>query len=120
MIAVDHIAVPVRDVTASAAFLAEILAVAPASACGPEGEMRWLAIGASTALLFSPAEQPVGLHIAFRVDAVTFAEIVARLRARGIAFGNDPESPANGETMDLFGGHGRVYFADPNGHFFEV
>jgi hypothetical protein len=45
---------------------------------------------------------------------------VDRLRAAGIAFGNDPEDPANGQTADPFGGHGRLYFADPNGHFFEV
>src|SRR5437667_3692061 len=45
MIAIDHIAVSARDVVASARFLAELLGVASAAPRGPEGEMRWLAIG---------------------------------------------------------------------------
>ncbi len=43
-----------------------------------------------------------------------------RLRARGLAFGNDPEAPDNFQTGDPLGGHGRVYFTDPSGHLFEV
>lgn len=120
MIALDHIAIPARDVVASAQFLSELLGVAPAAPCGPEAEMRWLAIGESGALLFTPADTVAGQHVAFRVDAGAFARVVDRLRAAGIAFGNDPEDPANGQTADPFGGHGRLYFADPNGHFFEV
>ena len=52
---------------------------------------------------------------------MTFAAVVNRLRAKGVAFGNDPEDLANGQTADLHGGgHGRVYFLDPNDHLFEV
>jgi catechol 2,3-dioxygenase-like lactoylglutathione lyase family enzyme len=120
MIAIDHIAIPARDVVASARFLSEILGVASAVARGPEGEMRWLAVGESGALLFTPADTVASQHVAFRVDEVTFAGVVDRLRARGITFGNHPEAPTNEQTADPFGGHGRVYFADPNGHFFEV
>ena len=94
--------------------------MASAAPRGPEGEMRWLPIGESGAFVFTPAETVASQHIAFRVDEVTFAGIVDRLRAKGIAFGNHPEAPANEQTADPFGGHGRVYFADPNGHFFEV
>ena len=120
MISIDHIALPARDVVASARFLSEILGVASAAPRGPDGEMRWLTITESGALLFTPAETVAGQHVAFRVDEVTFAGIVDRLRARGITFGNHPEAPTNHQTADPFGGHGRVYFADPNGHFFEV
>jgi catechol 2,3-dioxygenase-like lactoylglutathione lyase family enzyme len=120
MIALDHIAIPAHDVVASARFLSEILGVASAAPCGPEGEMRWLPVGESGALLFTPADTVATQHVAFRVDEGTFAGVVDRLRARGIAFGNDPEEPTNERTADPFGGHGRVYFADPNGHFFEV
>jgi len=120
MIALDHIAIPARDVVASARFLSEILGVAPANPRGPEGEMRWLAVGESGALLFTPADTVASQHVAFRVDEVTFACVVDQLRTRGIAFGNHPEEPTNAQTADRFGGHGRVYFEDPNGHFFEV
>ena len=120
MIAIDHIAIPARDVVASARFLSEILGIVSAAPRGPEGEMRWLAIGNSGALLLMPADTVASQHVAFRVDTVAFAGVVDRLRARGVAFGNDPEEPTNEQTADPFGGHGRVYFVDPNGHFFEV
>jgi catechol 2,3-dioxygenase-like lactoylglutathione lyase family enzyme len=121
MIALDHVGVPARDASASARFLSEILGLAPATPSGPEGEMYSLPIGGSGALLFCPAGSVTGQHIAFRVDPMTFAAVVNRLRAKGVAFGNDPEDHGNGQTTDpIGGGHGRVYFLDPNGHLFEV
>lgn len=121
MIALDHVGVPARDAAASSLFLSEILGLAPATPEGPEGEMRSLRIGESGILLFNPADSVAALHMAFRVDPATFAAVVHRLRAKGVAFGNDPEDLANGQTADLHGGgHGRVYFLDPNGHLFEV
>src|SRR5262245_35060616 len=120
MIALDHVAIAVRDPATAARFLSDVLGLAPASPAGPEGEMQCLSIGASGALLFTPADSVAGQHVAFRVDEATFSAIVDRLRAKGIAFGNDPENPANGATADSFGGRGRVYFVDPDGHFFEV
>ena len=121
MIALDHVAVPVRDATAAGSFLAEILGLAPATPEGPEGEMYGLPIGASGRLLYCPAENVTPQHIAFRLDPVAFAGVVDRLRAKGVAFGNDPEDRANGQTADPHGGgHGRVYFLDPDGHLFEV
>jgi catechol 2,3-dioxygenase-like lactoylglutathione lyase family enzyme len=121
MIRLDHVGVPVRNAAVAAAFLAEILGLAPATPEGPEGEMAGLAIGESGVLLFCPAERVAGQHIAFRVDATTFAGVVDRLRARGVAFGNHPEDLSNGQTADPHGGgQGRVYFLDPHGHLFEV
>jgi catechol 2,3-dioxygenase-like lactoylglutathione lyase family enzyme len=119
-ISIDHVAVPVRDPSRAARFLAELLGLDPAAIAGPEGEMRLLPVGGSGALLFAPSDSPTSLHIAFRVDEPTFAGVVDRLRSQGVEFGNDPEDPANGRTDDTFGGKGRIYFADPDGHFFEV
>ena len=121
MIALDHVAIPARDGAGSARFLAEVLGLAPPVPAGPEGEMSWLSIPGSGALLFSPADTVAGQHVAFRVDPATFADVVNRLRAKGVAFGNDPEDRANMQTADpVGGGAGRVYFLDPNGHLFEV
>jgi catechol 2,3-dioxygenase-like lactoylglutathione lyase family enzyme len=121
MTALDHVGVPARDAAASARFLSEILGLAPATPAGPEGEMHCLPVGASGALLFCPADAVAPLHLPFRVDPTTFAGVVNRLRAKGVAFGNDPEDRANGHTADPFGGdYGRVYFLDPSGHLFEV
>src|SRR5436305_15241641 len=120
MIAIDDMGVRARDAAASARFLAEILGMAPASPDGPNGENFRLPVGESGALLYFPADDVPGQHIAFRVDEPTFAAVVDRLRARGLTFGNDPEDQTNMQTTDFLGGHGRVFFRDPNGHLFEV
>jgi catechol 2,3-dioxygenase-like lactoylglutathione lyase family enzyme len=120
MITLDHIGIAARDAETSARFLSEILGLGPARTEGPEGEMYCLTIAESISLLFSPADAVATQHIAFRVDEATFTAVVDRLMAKGLAFGNDPEDFANMQTSDPLGGHGRVYFFDPNGHMFEV
>ena len=82
--------------------------------------MSRLELGHSGALQYHPADVVPGQHIAFRVDPESFAAVVARLRERGLPYGNDPEDPANLRADDFLGGHGRVFFRDPNGHLFEV
>ncbi len=120
MIAFDHVAVLARNVAASARFLSDILGIAPGEPDGPDGEMFRLPIGQSGFLLYFPAEEVPGQHIAFRVDRPTFDAIVGRLRARDMTFGNDPEDPANMQTSDFLGGYGRVFFLDPDRHLLEV
>jgi catechol 2,3-dioxygenase-like lactoylglutathione lyase family enzyme len=120
MLAIDHVFVLAREPLSSAQFLAEILDAGPPVACGAEGEMFRLEIGSSGALQYHPADHIPGQHIAFRVDAESFASIVRRLSARGVPFGNDPEEPSNRRTDDFLGGRGRVFFRDPDGHLFEA
>lgn len=120
MIKLDHIGIPARDAEASARFLSEILGLGPARPEGPDGEMYCLTIAENVSLLFSNADPAPTQHIAFRVDEATFTAVVDRLRAKGSAFGNDPEDLTNLQASDPLGGAGRVYFFDPNGHLFEV
>jgi catechol 2,3-dioxygenase-like lactoylglutathione lyase family enzyme len=120
MIALDHVGLMARDVAASARFLADILGLPPALPAGPDGENARLAVDGSTWIFYFPAEDVPGQHVAFRVDEETFEDVVGRLRGTGVAFGNDPEDQTNLETSDFLGGHGRVFFRDPNGHLFEV
>jgi catechol 2,3-dioxygenase-like lactoylglutathione lyase family enzyme len=120
MIAIDHIAVLARDVAASARFLQEILGLTPGFPDGPEREMFRLPVGESGSLLYFPADDVPGQHVAFRVDEPAFDAIVHRLRAGGLVFGNDPEDPTNMQTTDFLGGHRRLFFLDPNDHLFEV
>jgi catechol 2,3-dioxygenase-like lactoylglutathione lyase family enzyme len=54
------------------------------------------------------------------VDEQVFSGAIARLRERGLRFGNDPADPSNGQTADPLGGAGRIYFVDPDGHLFEL
>jgi catechol 2,3-dioxygenase-like lactoylglutathione lyase family enzyme len=120
MIAIDHIAVLARDVAGSARFMAGILGLPPGAPDGPDGDMFRLPINESGSLLYFPAGDIPVQHIAFRVDAPTFDAVVGRLRAKGLVFGNDPEDPTNMQITDFLGGHGRVFFLDPNDHLFEV
>lgn len=113
-IRIDHVAVPARDPERSARFLAEVLGVA-ITRDGPDDEFACVA-----QLMFSEARTFEPYHLAFRTDERAFLAIVERLRAQNIGFGNDPEDPRNMQTTDPLGGFGRVYFADPDRHLFEV
>jgi len=118
---IDHLALPATNAEASARWLAEILDLEPPRPDGPDGDIFNVSLGAGSAsLLFVTDPSVAGHHVAFAVTEAQFGAIVNRLRSRNIAFGNEPENPANGETSDPLGGKGRVYFLDPNGHFFEV
>jgi catechol 2,3-dioxygenase-like lactoylglutathione lyase family enzyme len=120
MVVIDHVGLMARDATASARFLAEILGLPPGEPAGPEGDNVRLPIGESVCIVYFPAERVSGQHVAFRVDQATFADVVGRLRAASVTFGNAPEDQTNMETRDILGGHGRVFFRDPDGHLFEV
>jgi catechol 2,3-dioxygenase-like lactoylglutathione lyase family enzyme len=115
----DHVAIPSADCERSARFLGEILGV-PVEVDGPEGEFFCLRLSGGAQVLFQPAEHPTSHHVAFRVGDAELQALVERLRAMRLPFGNDPESPTNMKTDDPLGGRGRVYFTDPDGHFFEV
>jgi catechol 2,3-dioxygenase-like lactoylglutathione lyase family enzyme len=117
---IDHVAIPAQDPEAASRLLGGILGLEVVSD-GPDGEFRSLRFEGRAALLFAPAGGPVfPHHVAFRVGPEEFDEIVLRLRARELPFGNDPEDRTNGCSDDPLGGHGRVYFVDPDGHLFEV
>ncbi len=116
----DHVAIPARDPRLAAELLAEILGLGPAAPDGADGDMFNLALADRTSLLFFSSPTVASQHMAFRMSEVEFNAAVRRLRAQGIAFGNDPEDPTNGQTGDPLGGRGRVYFQGLDGHLFEV
>ena len=116
----DHVGIEARDASASASALAEILGLSAPCTEGADNDMFRVDIGRGEFLLFSPAAAPKSSHIAFHADEDSFAQIVERLTAKGIPFGNDPEDPSNGRLNDPIGVGGRVYFVDDNGHLFEV
>jgi catechol 2,3-dioxygenase-like lactoylglutathione lyase family enzyme len=120
MIQIDHIGITAHDALASARFLSDILGATEPTIDGADGDMYRVDLAHGMFLLFSPSDTVSFEHIAFRVEPARFAEIVTRLRSRGLAFGNDPEELGNERTDDPLGGAGRVYFVDDNGHLFEV
>jgi catechol 2,3-dioxygenase-like lactoylglutathione lyase family enzyme len=119
-VTIDHLGLPARNAEASAQWFAEILGLKPPVPDGPDGDMYNVVLGGESSVLFVTEPTVAGHHVAFGVSEAEFDAIVARLRARGIGFGNDPEEPTNGATADPLGGKGRVYFRSPDGHFLEV
>jgi hypothetical protein len=120
MLQFDHLAVDARDLQSSARFIAEILGVGAPVPEGQDDDMLRIDLDHGAFILFSHANVPRFVHVAFRVDHARFQEVVARLRALKVAFGNDHDATANGKTEDPLGGAGRVYFVDANAHLWEV
>jgi catechol 2,3-dioxygenase-like lactoylglutathione lyase family enzyme len=118
-VTLNHLAIPARDAEATAGFLGAVLGV-PVERDGAEDEFPCLRLGNAVQILFQQAATVVPHHVAFQVGTDEFEHVVERLRAAGIAFGNDPEDPRNGDVTDPLGGSGRVYFVDRDGHLFEV
>lgn len=105
-ISIDHVGIPAADPEASARFLRGVLGEGDTAPEGPSGEMINLNVGHCALTYFQlPDHEPH--HIAFRVTQPVLAGAVARLRERGIPFGNDPEDASNGQTADPLGALGR-------------
>ncbi len=126
-IRLDHTIVPTQDKIASARFFAEIfgLAVTP-------GPSYFAQVQVNESLTFDFSDEPedwggpgfdpgIGqsLHYAFHVGEAEFEAIFRRVKAKGIAYGSEPDDHANGKINTRRGGRG-FYFEDPNGHLLEV
>lgn len=120
MLQIDHLAVDARDVDSSAQFLAKILGAGAPVPEGADDDMRRIDLDHGSFVLFSPSSAPQFSHVAFKVDAKQFNDVVTRLGSMNVAYGNDHFDTSNRRTEDLLGGGGRVYFNDENGHLWEV
>jgi catechol 2,3-dioxygenase-like lactoylglutathione lyase family enzyme len=119
-VVIDHLGLPATNAEEAAQWFSEILGLQAPVADGPDGDMYNVRLSSASSVLFVTEASVASQHMAFGVSEANFTAIVDRLRERGIPFGNDPEDPANGTTLDPLGGKGRVYFSNPDGHFLEV
>jgi catechol 2,3-dioxygenase-like lactoylglutathione lyase family enzyme len=116
-IRLDHTIVPSRDKKASARFFADIFGLTVTPGPGYFAQVR-----INETLTFDFADEPhppAGLHYAFHITDAEFDAILGRVKAAGIPFGSEPDSPANGRLNRRRGGRG-FYFEDPSGHLLEV
>jgi catechol 2,3-dioxygenase-like lactoylglutathione lyase family enzyme len=116
-IQLDHTIVPSRDKKAAARFFADIFGLTVTPGGGYFAQVR-----INETLTFDFAEDPdppEGLHYAFHITDAEFDAILARVKAKGLAFGSEPDNPANGRLNRRRGGRG-FYFKDPSGHLLEV
>lgn len=115
-ITLNHTIVPAHDKEASARFFAEIMGLTYA---GPHGHFAPVRVNDTLTLDFDNWEQFDHHHLAFHVSDAEFDGILARVQAKGIAYGSQPNAQDNREINHRLGGRG-FYFPDPNGHSFEV
>lgn len=112
----NHTIVAARDRQRSAAFLADVLGLAPPTTLGPFAVVE-LANGVSLDFMEEGDVHP--RHYAFLVTEPEFDEIFGRIRARELPFWADPFGRHPGEINTDDGGRG-LYWHDPDGHMLEI
>jgi catechol 2,3-dioxygenase-like lactoylglutathione lyase family enzyme len=112
----NHTIVGARDKQKSAAFLAEILGLAPPTTYGPFSVVE---LDNEVSLDFVDDPEVHARHYAFLVSEEEFTQIFGRIRERGLDFWADPFEMHLGEINTDDGGRG-VYWHDPNGHVLEI
>ncbi len=122
-IQLDHTIVPARDKMVSAQFFAEIFGLTV-----KRGYFAQVRVNDHLTLDFADEDFAWGepgsdsgpsTHYAFHVSDAECDAILARVKARGLAYGSEPDDYANGRVNRRRGGRG-FYFEDPAGHLLEV
>lgn len=113
----NHTIVWCRDTQASAAFLADLLALpAPVTF----HHFMVVTLGNGVSMDFMAKDGPVSAqHYAFLVDEAGFDHGMARIDALSLDYWADPARTRKGEINRNDGGRG-VYFLDPDGHVLEL
>lgn len=112
----NHTIVAARDRHESAAFLADVLGLAPPQTYGPFAVVQ---LDNDVSLDFMDDEQVHPRHYAFLVTEEEFDAISGRIRERGLTFWADPFEQQPGEINTHDGGRG-LYWQDPNRHKLEI
>ena len=114
----NHTIVVAHDSEASAAFLTEILGLAPPTRFGP-----FMVVatdnGVSLDFIDAGGEEITTQHYAFLVSEAEFDEIFGRIQERKLPYWADPMRTQPGQINHHDGGRG-VYFTDANGHYLEI
>jgi hypothetical protein len=113
----NHTIVGAKDREATAAFLVEMLGLAPAPVFGP---FRVVELSNGVSLDVMQWDGPLALnHYAFLVSEDEFDQIWGRIKERGLTYWADPFHSMPGEINTNDGGRG-LYWCDPNGHNLEI
>ena len=115
-ITLNHTIVPAHDKESSAQFFAEVMGL---PYTGVRGHFAQVPVNESLTLDFDDWEKFEGHHLAFHVGEEEFDAILGRLQARGVPYGSGPNTGYNMEINHRLGGRG-LYFADANGHSWEI
>lgn len=117
MIRIDHIGIPARGRFDAANFLTRIFGLD--REIPDDGRFAPVRVSSGFTLDFFDARQFEPMHVAFVADDPAFDRILGQLQSGGIAYGSEPNDPANGRVDHPLAGRG-LYFRTPDGHLFEV
>ncbi|MFI2187510.1 VOC family protein [Streptomyces sioyaensis] len=118
-VTLNHTIVPAADHRAAAHFFASVMGLPELPPAGRQGHFAPVRVNETLTLDFMTVPDAEGHHLAFNVDSGTFAGILARLRAAGVPYGNDPAEPDNGRTDHPLCARG-LFFLDDSGNLYEV
>lgn len=121
MATLNHVILQVNDVQASLAFYVDVLGFEPAGQDGPFTVVR---VGEGCLLQLAPWGTKGHEHLAFAVSAEQFHSAFARIKQRGIPYGDAFDRVGNnvgpGREAGARGEAPTVYLFDPNQHLIEI
>ena len=112
----DHTIVPAKDKEESAKFFARIMGLTYE---GPHGHFAPVRVGGGLTMDFDNRDDFESHHYAFHINDAEFDGIYGRVKDEGLKYGSGPGSHEDMQINERRGGRG-FYFADPNGHLYEV
>ena len=117
-IILNHTIVPARDKVEAAKFFAEIFGL-PFD--GLKRHFAPVQVNDALTLDFDDDVQSFEPHhYAFLVSDDEFDAIFGRVQAAGVSYASGPDTGYDGRISHYESGGRRVYFSDPNGHFYEL
>ena len=115
----DHLLIPAKDRVSAAKLFAELLDV-PWAEPGAVGPFSPVYVSDELTIDFDQWPEPIPKqHYCFRVGQDEFDAILARIKARGLAFRSSPIGTDDYKVNNSFGGN-LVYWSEPDGHAWEI
>ena len=112
----DHTIVPAKDKEAAARFFARIMGLKYE---GLHGHFAPVRVDDGLTMDFDDRDSFESHHYAFHITEAEFDGVFERVKQDGVTYGSGPGSPEDMKINERRGGRG-FYFADPNGHLYEV
>ena len=121
MAAIDHLILPVNDMAASVAFWVDVLGFRCEGERPPFTVVR---VSDDFVLQLAPWGTEGHVHLAFALDRPDFDAVFARVKARGVPYGESfhavGTSTGPGVEDGARGAAPTLYFTDPNKHLIEI
>ena len=120
-ILLDHLILRVNDAAESVAFYSSVLGFTHEGEDGPFSVLR---VHEGFTLQLAPWSTKGGEHFAFAMTCAEFEDVFARLKERGIVYGDSFHTVGNnlgpGQEAGARGLGQSLYFFDPNKHLLEI